>query len=194
MNYPPEEKRIELARLVLRNATAAMIGLELDDRPRFERCLGARVPADWPPEILAGAVPIFQARLESEPDLSQGWLAWYVILKDDGGSGPVLIGNCGFKGPPDPDGLVEISYSVLAAYQNRGYGSEAVAGVLAWAFAHAEVSCVAATTYPELRPSVRLLEKLGFQYVGAGPSWRAIRYLLTRPRYGRMKEKGGRIC
>ena len=190
MNDQPEEKRIELARLVLCSATAAMIGLELDDRPRFESSLGARVPEEWPPEILAGAVPIFQARLESEPDLSQGWLAWYIILKDDGGVGPVLIGNCGFKGPPGADGLVEISYSVLTAYQNRGYGSEAVAGLLAWAFAHAEVSCVAATTYPELRPSIRLLEKLGFQYVGEGPSWRAIRYLLTRPAYERMKEEG----
>jgi RimJ/RimL family protein N-acetyltransferase len=190
MNDRPEEKRIELARLALHNATAAMVGLELDDRPRFERSLGARVPEEWPPEILAGAVPIFEARLESEPDLSQGWLAWYMILKDDRGSGPVLIGNCGFKGPPDSDGLVEISYSVLTAYQNRGYASEAVAGLVAWAFAHAEVSCVAATTYPELHPSVRLLEKLGFQYVGEGPSWRTIRYLLTRPRYGRRKDEG----
>ncbi len=190
MNDQPQERRIELARLALRRATAAMIGLELDDRPRFESSLGARVPEEWPPEILAGAVPIFQARLESEPDLSQGWLAWYMILKDDGGSGPVLIGNCGFKGPPGADGLVEISYSVLTGYQNRGYGSEAVAGLLAWAFARAELSCVAATTYPELRPSIRLLEKLGFQYVGEGPEWRAIRYLLTRPAYERMKEEG----
>jgi len=192
MNDRPQEKRIELVRVALHNATAAMIGLELDDRPRFESSLGARVPEDWPPEILAGAVPIFQARLENEPHLSQGWLAWYMILKDDGGSGPVLIGNCGFKGPPGADGMVEISYSVLTAYQNRGYGSEAVAGLLAWAFAHAEVSCVAATTYPELRPSVRLLEKLGFQYVGEGSSWREIRYLLTRPRYARDEGRGTR--
>ena len=189
MNDLPDETRIELARLVLRNATEAMIGLELDDRPGFERSLGVRVPLQWPPEILAGAVPIFQARLANEPDLSPGWLAWYMILKDDGGSGPVLIGNCGFKGPPDSDGMVEISYSVLTAYQNHGYGSEAVAGLLAWAFAHDEVSCAVATTYPELHPSIRLLEKLGFQYVGEGPDWRAIRYLLTRPAYEWKREE-----
>ena len=152
MSDPREANRIELARLVLRNATPAMIALELDDRRRFENSLGVRVPEEWPPEILAGAVPIFEARLENEPELAQGWLAWYIILKDDGGPGPVLIGNCGFKGPPDSDGLVEISYSLLTAYQRHGYGSEAVAGLIAWGFAHPEVSCVAATTYPELRP------------------------------------------
>jgi RimJ/RimL family protein N-acetyltransferase len=186
MSDPPGEKRIDLPRLWLRNATAAMVGLELDDRPGFQRGLGVRVPDDWPPEILAGALPIFQARLDAEPELAEGWLAWYIILKDDGG-GPVLIGNCGFKDPPDADGMVEISYSLLTAYQGRGYGSEAVAGLLAWAFAHDEVSCAVATTYPEMRPSIRLLERLGFRYVGEGPEWRAVRYLLTRPEYERKR-------
>jgi RimJ/RimL family protein N-acetyltransferase len=190
VNDQPDELRIELTRLTLRNATSAMIALELDDRRRFESSLGVRVPEEWPPEILAGAVPIFEARLENEPELAHGWLAWYILLKEDDGSGPVLIGNCGFKGPPDSDGLVEISYSLLTAYQRRGYGSEAVAGLVAWGFAHPEVSCVAATTYPELHPSVRLLEKLGFHYAGEGPCWREIVYLLTRPRYGRMKDEG----
>src|SRR4029077_13829141 len=35
------------------------------------------------------------------------------------------IGGCGFKGPPDHTGTVEIAYAIDAAQQGNGYATEA---------------------------------------------------------------------
>ena len=183
MTLEPPTDRLTTPRLLLRRATAELVRAELDERPRLDSLLGARVPAEWPPEIMADVVPTFLQRLEDEPALAEGWLAWYIIACDDQGRGPTLIGNCGFKGPPGSDGVVEISYSLLPEYQKRGYAAEAVRAMLAWVFGHAEVSCVVATTEVGLEPSIRLLDRLGFQYVGRGYEHGSIRFALTRPRF-----------
>ncbi len=46
--------------------------------------------------------------------------------------GGLLIGECGTKGGPDPDGTVEIGYGLAAPWCGRGYGRELVAGLSAW--------------------------------------------------------------
>jgi ribosomal-protein-alanine N-acetyltransferase len=64
----------------------------------------------------------------------------------------------------------------LEAHQRRGYASEAVEALVGWAFGHPEVTRVIAETYPELVPSVGVLEKTGFRLIGAGSEERVIRF------------------
>ena len=45
----------------------------------------------------------------------------------------VVIGLCGFTGPPDPEGVVEIAYSVAPSYLAKGCATEAVIALLAYA-------------------------------------------------------------
>jgi ribosomal-protein-alanine N-acetyltransferase len=110
-----------------------------------------------------------------------GWNLWFCVHREP----RELIGNAGFKGSPK-DGLVEIGYSMLEMHQRQGYATEAVRGLLSWAFQCPGVQRVVADTLPGLAPSIRVMEKSGFAFVGDGPvedGMRTIRYELTRERF-----------
>jgi RimJ/RimL family protein N-acetyltransferase len=168
-------------RLKLIPATFSLMQAELGRREAFSRSLGARIPENWPPEILTDALALFFAQLKGDPKLT-GWLSWYFVLQAKE-EGPVLVGSGGFKGPPLPDGTVELGYSVFPQYQGRGYATEAVSALLLWAFSHNEVARVIAETALENRSSIRVLEKLGFTYIEQGSPARTMRFELPRKRY-----------
>jgi ribosomal-protein-alanine N-acetyltransferase len=141
------------------------------------RLLRARVPANWPPSLIPDALPIWQEKLEEEPN-AVGWLTWYWVACRWGGGEDELIGGGGFKGPPDASGAVEIGYSVLSQFRGKGFASEAVAALLAWAIAQPHVHLIIAETFPQLQGSVRLLGKLGFRKCGAGAEPGSVRFEL----------------
>lgn len=155
---------IETARLKLVPATVALVGAEIGDRAEFARLLGARVPDNWPPEMLADALPWFLSGLEAAPD-GVGWLNWYALAAGDDASAPVLVASGGFKGPPQ-DGTVEIGYSVLPQFQGRGYATEMVGGLVGWAMGQPGVVRVVAETEWANPASVRVLIKAGFAPCG----------------------------
>ena len=115
--------------------------------------------------------------LSADPEAS-GWAAWYFILE---GRERVVIGCGGFRGRPSPDGTVEIGYSILERHQRQGLAPEAVRSLVAWAFSHPEVKRVVAHTLPELRPSIRVLEACGFEFVGPGEEAGTIFFVHPRP-------------
>ena len=139
--------------------------------------LGVEPPASWPPiyndqdtrDWIRGMI----ARNPGEP----GYGSWYIVA--DGR----LVGNAGFKGPPDADGLVEIGYSVVEAYQRKGYGSAAIALLVSFAFRDPRVTAVTAETIPELVASQAVLTRSGFALVGRTPNeefGEILRYSRTR--------------
>src|SRR5262249_31296533 len=78
------------------------------------------------------------------------------------GARPELVGNGGFKGRFVAPGTCEVGYSVMEHHQRKGYASEVVHALVAWAFTHPDIDRVVAHTLPELTPSIRVLEKNGF--------------------------------
>jgi len=174
-------KPLSTSRLKLIPATFSLMQAELGRQEAFSRSLGARIPENWPPEILVDALVLFFAQLKHDPKLA-GWLSWYFVLRGNGEE-PVLVGSGGFKGPPLPDGTVELGYSVLPQYRGRGYATEAVGALLLWAFSHKEVARVIAETALENRSSVRVLKKLGFTCIGQGSQARSICFELARKHY-----------
>ena len=169
------------ARLALVPATAAAARAAAhNDRTRFAALLGAAIPADWPPPILADAQELFARMLEADPG-PDGWGLWYVLQR----GANLLIGSAGFKGRPAADGRVEIGYSILAPWQGRGYATEAVQALIGWAFADRRVGRVVAETSSDLTPSIRVLEKCGFRRaspaaIGSGAEGRALTFELSR--------------
>jgi RimJ/RimL family protein N-acetyltransferase len=123
-------------------------------------------------------------KLEEALDQAEWW-TWYLVLRRDATGGRAVLSSAGFKGKPTSDGTVEIGYSVLQEPQGFGYATEAVRGLLAWAFAHPEVSRVIAEASPELTPSIRVLERSGFVSVGEGSEEGFIRFELARSALGR---------
>lgn len=103
------------------------------------------------------------------------WILGFNILRRDDG---VIVGQCGFKGPPDKDGVVEIAYCVEEDCRRNGYATEAAEALTAHAFNHDGVRLVRAHTLPEPNASARVLTKAGFRNVGEvidpedGPVWR----------------------
>ena len=166
---------IETARLVLIAATPEMVCAELQDRAAFAMLLSAQVPETWPPEFYDRQTMAYTLQaLEGGPE-QIGWQSWYVLLHDAVPSKRTLIGIAGFKGRPDADATVEVGYSILEAFQRQGYGAEAVSGLVGWAFGQG-VKRVNAETLPELIASQRLLERIGFTFVGAGSEAGVILY------------------
>jgi len=77
-----------------------------------------------------------------------------------------VIGAASFKGPPDDDGVVEIAYGIVPAYQGLGYATEAAAALVDFAVERVEVRTIRAHTMPDGNASMRVLVKAGFQFVG----------------------------
>jgi RimJ/RimL family protein N-acetyltransferase len=167
--------RLRTARLEIVPGTSALGRAEIGDRAQFAALLGADVPASWPPpENDENTMTFFTEYVERHPD-NVGWAAWYILLREESGR-RTAIGTCGFKGGPDDEGTVETGYAILAEHQRRGYAPEAVAALVDWAFSDPGVSRVIAHTFPDLRASIRVLEKCGFSLAGAGAETGTIRY------------------
>ena len=86
------------------------------------------------------------------------WYAAWMIEKTDG----THIGDLCFKGLRE-NGIVEIGYGILEAYQGQGYATEVVRAACRWAFGHTEVKSLEAETNVENAASQRVLEKCGFR-------------------------------
>lgn len=172
--------KLKTDRLELFAGSANILDAEINDLAELTRQLDATVPEDWPPDLSdAAAVFLFKDRLEQGPE-QVGWWCWYFVHVEKDGEDRTLIGNGGFKGRPTPDGTVEIGYSLLPLYRNRGYATEAVTRLVAWAFEHPEVRRVFAETAADNAASRRVLEKAGFVEVGEGAEEGMVRFEAAR--------------
>jgi RimJ/RimL family protein N-acetyltransferase len=103
------------------------------------------------------------------------WIHGFLIQLQDRAT---RIGQCGFAGPPDSDGIVEIAYAVDVEHRGKGYATEAAMGLVAYAFEDPRVRVVRAHTLPQESASTRVLKKCGFAQIGesidheAGVVWR----------------------
>jgi RimJ/RimL family protein N-acetyltransferase len=80
-----------------------------------------------------------------------------IVRREDG----LVIGEIGFVGPPHR-GAVTIGYAIVPGARRRGYATEAVVALTAWATAQPEVDEVKAQTLPDNEPSIRALLRAGF--------------------------------
>jgi RimJ/RimL family protein N-acetyltransferase len=110
----------------------------------------AHVSADWLARVHASA--------PEDP-----WVHGFSLVRRGSGA---AIGRCGFKGPPDADGVVEIAYGVDPDHREKGYATEAVEALVNFVFGSARVLVVRAHTLPEANASTRVLTKCGFRYIG----------------------------
>src|SRR5579872_1010678 len=147
------DRMIRTARLDLVLAKEKQLRAELESRAALAAALACEVPDGWPPEFYdAEAVHYSLNWLLKHPSDAE-W-GFYYFLERATGVRPVLIGAGGFKGAPDADGLVELGYSIVPERRRRGYATEAVRGMLTFAFADSRVRTVIGQTLPSLPASI----------------------------------------
>lgn len=179
INKPSQSLSLRLIksrRLSLVAATPELIEKDLKGRKFLSDALDVSIPGTWPPDLYGPSAKHF-ALTQLDDVAEHGWSFWYLISHDDPSE---LVGICGFKGRPDESGSVEIAYSILGNFQRKGFATEAVARLVLWAFSHHNVSEVCAETLPHLVQSIRVLQKNGFEFTGAGSETGVIRYAIKR--------------
>lgn len=173
---------IATERLELVPATVALARAALDTSAALAAHLDVVVPDTWPPEFLDPPALEFTLDRLAEGARQAGWWLHFVVLTR-GARGRTLIGSAGYKGPPSPDGTVEVGYGIVRDHQRQGYASETVRALLEHAFAVPAVHRVIAETLPELTPSIGVLRKCGFRLVGDGSEPGVIRFEITRAEF-----------
>ncbi|MEK4326859.1 GNAT family N-acetyltransferase [Paenibacillus sp. FSL R7-0297] len=97
----------------------------------------------------------YLAHLEEDPELL-GWGVWFVTLADNN----QIIGDIGYKGRPDIQGIVEIGYGIIPDMHNKGIATESVKAIMEWAFSSGQVKKIVAECLIDNLPSIKVLEKL----------------------------------
>ena len=140
---------------------AAIRALLAGNRGEAQRIVGLDLPDEFPTKgDLDGFLPVQLHRMDQSPGRRE-WLARLMVA--DGGK--QLVGHCGFHGPPEVIGRVEIGYTVFTAFRGRGFAKEAARALVEWAFGQGERE-VFASVSPENAPSLAVVGALGFTQVG----------------------------
>jgi RimJ/RimL family protein N-acetyltransferase len=90
---------------------------------------------------------------------------WTGFLSVDRASN-TIVGTCCFVAPPDDEGVVEIAYFTFPGFEGRGVASAMAAGLVDRARSTLGIRRLRAHTLPEKNASTRVLEKLGFRWLG----------------------------
>jgi RimJ/RimL family protein N-acetyltransferase len=115
----------------------------------------------WGPFDLEEVRHDLEVQAAVEPGTPEVWNEFAVTLKEGG----ACIGNISFK-PSEPDqGQVEIGFHFGRAYHGKGYGKEAVAGLIDWLWG-LKVHRIWAVADTRNVGSWKMMEKLGMRREG----------------------------
>ncbi len=147
-------------RLTLQPLSAMELAFYIQDNQQLEQQLqllpGSRqVPERLKKKIAETIIPAVTKA--GEPFLFHTF--WIVI---DTASKTIVADIC-FKGPPGTNGEVEIGYGTYLAYQGKGLMTEAVAGLVRWAFTQKNIRAVLAATDPGNTASQKVLQRNHFR-------------------------------
>jgi len=151
---------IETERLILHPLSYDELGLLLDETPGR---LGEISLADLKEgDIPRRPIEIKRDKMAALSREKHVWCTYFLMVERETGK---AVGSLGFKGVP-VDGEVEVGYGTAEVHRGRGYMSEALAGLLAWAAGTGRCGKVTADTHVDNIASQRVLMKCGFVKVG----------------------------
>jgi len=114
-------------------------------------------PADeWPNLDTREILPIIRDKL-SVQCVPSGFNAWLFIDKSDSS----IVGDGGFKGPPDDNGEIDIGYGIIESRRRQGYALEAVTALIKWGLSRDNVKAITADCLKGNTASLKILKKSG---------------------------------
>ncbi len=154
---------LETPHLTLRPTTAEQIRALIDHPERFEAVVGLPAGDGLHGYYTSDAVsPTWLAALRNAAGADPWQGGFFVIHRAQ----HCVIGAGGFKGPPDSEGMVEIGYGIVPAFEGRGFATEVARALVDYARASGRVRLTRAHTMPVENASTHVLRKCGFTFVG----------------------------
>lgn len=98
--------------------------------------------------------------LKDKPN-PDGFDAWLFINKENN----TIVGDGGFKGAPDENGVIDIGYAIIEPQRRKGFALEAVTALLEWGLSQDNVKTVTADCLVDNIPSIKMLRKIGMNEV-----------------------------
>ncbi|MBC6314977.1 GNAT family N-acetyltransferase [Listeria grandensis] len=148
-----ETKRLLLVEYNLEWIKATIAGVD-----ELERVSGYTVSRDWPGIDFFFYLPYVLENVKKEPEMTK-W-THLIVLKDEN----KVIGEIGGQGKPEETGEIELGYSIVPAYQNNGYVTEALEELLIWLKNQPEIHRIFARSFESNTYSIQVLRKSGFVY------------------------------
>ncbi|SFJ70254.1 Protein N-acetyltransferase, RimJ/RimL family [Halobacillus dabanensis] len=145
---------IETDRLRMITFTADMMDASL--RGELKKAAGYNVLPGYPMAAYREFFPYKMERFRQFPEEND--YEGVIIHKGD----QMIIGDMGFKGGPDDEGCMDIGYSMMEAYQGKGYTTEMAQAAVVWGLQQPGVQKITASCSETNLASVRVLEKAGF--------------------------------
>lgn len=87
---------------------------------------------------------------------------WSIILKETN----TMVGDLCFQGTPNQHGEIEIGYGTYPEFQQQGFMTEAVGGMIEWAKQQSNILFIIASTDKSNVASFKILEKNNFVKIG----------------------------
>ena len=177
-------KRLTLIPCGIDVAEAALI-----DRSKAEALLGVAFHPKWPGVDTKDFFPFYIRLLRQNPDFLP-WGVWLMVKESVFGRQEErrVIGDLGFKGPPDEKGAIDIGYAVVSEERGKGYATEAVRALIDWAFGKPVVKVVTADCEDSNHASAAVLTEAGLKRDGRRQ--RLLHWKMTRRDWERSRPGG----
>jgi RimJ/RimL family protein N-acetyltransferase len=117
-----------------------------------------------------------------EPGSPGGWVQFSAVERESGR----LVGDVGLSPAEDEPGVIKLGYTTSPEFQGRGYATEAVGALVAYAFDTLDADIVRAYASAANTSSIRVAEKVGLRLVErferreGDEVWSGVRYELRR--------------
>ncbi len=148
-------------RLILVPFTIELIDAAIANDKIEMKNIGFLSNNEWPESDLIEALPFFRDLIIVNG--INGFNSWLIIEL----TSHEIIGSAGFIGNPDNRGNVEIGFEIIPSKRGNGYCSEAVTGLIHWAFEHDSVKTIIAHCNFDNENSEKVLIKCGFFKIGS---------------------------
>lgn len=147
---------LETERLKIITFTVDMMEAILKGNREIEKLTPYRAAPEYPLEVYKRLFEYKIERFRRFPN-ENDWEGIIIHKKDN-----TIMGDMGFKGGPNAEGIIDIGYSIVPSYQGAGYATEMGKAMVKWGLSQTHVKKVVATCYPDNFASIRVLEKIGF--------------------------------
>lgn len=147
---------IETERLKIITFTVDLMEAFLRGDSEIEKLAPYRAAPEYPLEIYKQFFKYKIERFRKFPNENE-WEG-IIIHKNDN----MIMGDMGFKGGPNQEGIIDIGYSIVPSYRGCGYATEMGKAMVNWGLSQPNVKKVIATCDPDNFASIRVLEKIGF--------------------------------